>query len=134
MLFNAPGYSNTASFSINAGEIVKVVYNGNGFMIDGGSAIGRMTPDMACYLGTTGYQKFPSGLILQWGTATVPTANTAVAITLPITFPIGLLLNPFVTGASSDGFAYGNNINSASQILVNSTVGGNAVVWFVIGR
>ncbi len=134
VLFNAPGFSNTASFTINPGEIVKVVYTANGFMIDGGSALGRMTPGMTLYVGAAPYQRFPSGLILQWGSTTVSTAGSGVVVTLPITFPNSLLLNPFVTGASNGGFAYSNNAGNASQIVVNSTVGGNTVSWFAVGH
>jgi hypothetical protein len=85
-------------------------------------------------LATNGYQKLPSGLILQWGNVFVSTANSTVTVTLPIAFPIALCLNPFATGASATGFAYSNNNGTASQIVVGSTVGNNTISWFAIGH
>lgn len=38
-------------------------------------------------LGTSGYQKFPNGLIIQWGYSGVLTGNANNAVTFPITFP-----------------------------------------------
>lgn len=37
--------------------------------------------------GTSGYQKLPNGLIIQWGALGVQTANAQVTVTFPIAFP-----------------------------------------------
>lgn len=128
LLFNAPGYSNTASFTINAGEVVKVVFSGNGFMIDGGSALGRMTPDMACYLSDSGYHKLPSGMIFQWGVALFSTTGSSVI------FPIEFPNQPFVvlTGnnESTNTFSVALNL-SKSGFLALKNSGSAAYNYFI---
>ena len=63
--------------------------------------------------GTNGYQKLPSGLIIQWGT-TVGTSPSTV--TLPITFPNSLLGYPIVTDGD-----YGNSSASCGLTGVPTT-------------
>ncbi len=46
----------------------------------------KFTSQFVKYFGTNGYQKLPSGLIIQWGTATT-LANGYITQTLPIAFP-----------------------------------------------
>jgi len=46
-------------------------------------------PEMANSLGSTGYQKFPGGLIFQWGKNSTVAAQ--VTFTFPIAFPNSLL-------------------------------------------
>lgn len=41
----------------------------------------------AAALGASGYQKFPNGLIIQWGNAVVTTASEIVAVSFPLAFP-----------------------------------------------
>jgi len=48
-------------------------------------------------LATSGYQKLPGGLIIQWGTANIPATTTT--ITLPIVYPTAHIL---VIGSSVD--------------------------------
>jgi hypothetical protein len=42
-------------------------------------------------LAASGYQKLPSGLIIQWGREALTTAGTAQSFSLPIAFPTGFL-------------------------------------------
>lgn len=62
---------------------------------------------------SNGYTKLPNGMILQWGTSSVPTANYAVqTITFPIAFPTACL-NVQVCGRTpyyAGGAAYENSI------------------------
>ncbi|MDW7796075.1 gp53-like domain-containing protein, partial [Morganella morganii] len=58
-------------------------------------AVGNSTnqiPDMSFFtlsMGQTGYQKLPSGMIIQWGTVTLDGNGNAFA-TLPIAFPASI--------------------------------------------
>lgn len=47
--------------------------------------------EFANQLGSNGYQKFPGGIVLQWGQAIVPANVGYVEITLPIEFPTATL-------------------------------------------
>ena len=54
-------------------------------------------------LAASGYQRFPSGLIIQWGSA-VTSASVDTAITFPITFPFAtyaVLASPASSGAGA---------------------------------
>lgn len=42
-------------------------------------------------LGTSGYQKLPGGLIMQWGRWSATDADSSTTITFPIAFPTGVL-------------------------------------------
>jgi hypothetical protein len=73
---------------------------------------------------SSGYVKFPSGVIMQWGTVSVG-ANTTAAVTFPTAFPTATgaitLLNinggqipcPSVTSVSTSGFTASNSSNAA---------------------
>jgi hypothetical protein len=57
---------------------------GSALTINGNDIAGSAI--VAKSLGTNGYIKYASGLILQWGQASIETANTATRIELPINF------------------------------------------------
>lgn len=90
-------------------------------------------------LATAGYQKFPSGYILQWGNGTT-NASGVFTTSLPMTFPTaqlgGIACN---YGASSPVVAAVSNL-SATSITVNSfysTTGAGIatqICWFVWGK
>lgn len=68
-------------------------------------------------LATSGYQKIPGGLILQWGRVNLPTAGTTI-FSLPTTFPNACLY----AGASlSDSVTYAWSGNPACAVRINST-------------
>jgi hypothetical protein len=60
--------------------MVQFVSNGTGWIATGGAGYASLT--------TNGYQKLPSGLIIQWGSWTSSgTAGNPIAVTFPIAFP-----------------------------------------------
>jgi hypothetical protein len=72
-------------------------------------------------LSGSGYQRLPSGLIMQWGGGSAP-ANGSVTVTLPIAFP-NAVLNAIVSAGTSpaQNASYGFDALSTSQIrLYNS--------------
>lgn len=102
-------------------------------------ALGQFVSSLAA----NGYQKFPSGLIIQWGLASI-TAQTSAGlpqiVTLPIAFPNSCLT---AIGGSMDGWtttgAYivGAAPYSTSQIYVNLVRSSGAMTvgvrWVAIG-
>lgn len=88
-------------------------------------------------LGSNGYQKFPGGMILQWGTVGAVTSS-GVTFTFPVTFPTACLLVS-VTDRTNQGLATiskaGGNFVSASQgYVVNESAAGDPVNWIAIGH
>ena len=74
-------------------------------------------PDMSFFtlsMGQTGYQKLPSGMIIQWGTVAVDGNGNAFA-TLPIAFPQGIH-GGIGTEASPTGWAANSCIVAAVDI------------------
>lgn len=92
---------------------------------------------------TNGYEKLPSGLIMQWGTTPDYTSESGKIITLPITFPNGIL-NATATLLM---ITINNTTDQAAQVysLTNSSIGVQiqymggsptypvTATWFAIG-
>ena len=75
-------------------------------------------------LATNGYQKLPSGLIIQWGVVSCPasyTGGSPYAFSLPISYPTAHLL----LVASNSGI---NNITDSTQGQINGLSQGK-IVW-----
>jgi len=100
----------------------------------------NLTPVFGSLIAANGYQKFPSGLIIQWGiTGDIP-VDSNLTVTLPIAFPNGILAascNPsnWPTAANTTTGSWSVFILSASQISVNNRTDINSGVfhWIVIG-
>jgi hypothetical protein len=86
-------------------------------------------------LGTSGYQKLPSGLIIQWGTYLSSSSSDVVA-TFPIAFPNGALMlltsQEYTPNSGVIGFSAGIPI-SASQCTFRSNTSGQGSVYMVFG-
>lgn len=83
----------------------------------------------------SGYQKFPGGLILQWGVNNV-NAGTSLTVTLPIAFPNSFVsLTSGVNGATATATNYSNSsIFTVSQLKLSVNTGtGIGVSWIAIG-
>ncbi|WP_145927129.1 hypothetical protein [Jeongeupia sp. USM3] len=90
-------------------------------------------------IATSGYQKLPSGLILQWGIATILGGATATPITMPIQFPhAGFSMTMTWVQASqvtSSPPIYMGGFASQSQFnaFTNQSVGSFGTFWIAIG-
>jgi hypothetical protein len=86
-------------------------------------------------LGTNGYQKFPSGMIMQWGTTASIAGNGSSAIFFPISFPnnclnVQITAQSFSTNQAHDtALAFGNT----GFTLQNRSPGASSFYWFAIG-
>jgi hypothetical protein len=92
--------STVTSLTIGQGGSLRLVARTNGWAAVGGSAqLYAASKEFGSSLATNGYQKLPSGLIVQWGT--IGTSSTAdVAVTFPISFPtaaVAISINPNAT-------------------------------------
>lgn len=80
---------------------------------------------------TSGYQKLPSGLFIQWGSASLTTS--ALTITLPIAFP--------TAGYGVIGFNTQDNLNwpncynlTTSQFTAHSNTGSGGLFYIALGK
>ena len=112
-----PGGSTSSTLVLNTGDTAILQKVGtNTWLLTGGSAVLKYAGNFAASLSGNGYQKLPSGLIIQWGvTSSSVSPGGSFTITLPIAMP--------------------NNIVSAVASLESSVNGttGNAAVTNRIG-
>ena len=140
----------TLASGLNAGDIVELVSFGAFTVADTYTkaetdnalslkvALADFTGANASLTGN-GYQKLPSGLIIQWG-QTVVTSGAETTVTLPISYPSLGVLNIFATrnvlGSATTAIEVHAYYLSSSQIKIGYfiTGGGNAnIMWMTIG-
>lgn len=89
-------------------------------------------------LATNGYQKLPSGLIIQWGASTPSGGNQSIS--LPISFPNSFLaVVPQMADTNTSAYAYvsGTKTSVSAFTLVTRNSAGTATAyltnWIAIG-
>ena len=80
-----------------------------------------------------GYQKFPSGLIFQWGMAEIP-ASDSLAITLPIAFPTAGFQVVATALGSAAPVAFGGNVSTTTVTIFNGYTAAQNVRWMAVGH
>jgi hypothetical protein len=83
---------------------------------------------------SNGYQKLPSGLIIQWGKFTSTVSNSSTAVTFPIAFPNACLS---VTGGTN-GTSVNQYASSAFSITntgcsITNNTAGTIITYIAIG-
>lgn len=100
-------------------------------------------PDMTSFTSlqsSSGYQKLPGGLVMQWVNASAPDGTTSGSVALPIAFPnqtlVALICDSITTGApGSFNLAWSMNTTTKSAIAWVSTAAGvGAFTVLAIGR
>jgi hypothetical protein len=128
------------SVVLQRGDDVWVVKGATGYWycIGGSAKLRYSDGDFGKSLAASGYQKLPSGLIIQWGQLAVTAANTLFTVTLPIAFPTGGLSglgNAQTTTTGSAGAFNFNSFPSASQATFhNSSTYPTGGSFIVVGR
>ena len=96
------------------------------------------TAIVAKSISSTGYIKYVSGLILQWGNSNMPANSTMVQVTFPISFPVAFGTS-LVTQYSDRTAGFYNFISNKSD-LTRMNIQMNAATkntitfnWFAIG-
>jgi hypothetical protein len=92
-------------------------------------------------LATNGYQKFPNGLIIQWGIASTPN-DAYTRVNFPISFGTQCytaLASPIYVGAIGGGSVLGSHVGSVDNSGFSIGVSENIATitqsyWIAIGR
>ena len=107
---NAGAYT---SYTLGAGCDVLLVNDGGIWRGHLGTETLRTSNLFSSSLQSNGYQKLPSGLIVQWGYAN-GSASTDITVTMPITFP-----NRFVSVACAGDYTVGSGVVGAVACWIN---------------
>lgn len=139
------GSGSVASFEMAALDSVDLVClgPGSGWRMVGGSQLNKHTKQLSADIGTSGVQRFPSGLVRQWGTFSAPSvpagSYSTVTITLPEAFSNGYLngsasvsnqgmsnAQPRPNGASKSSIAVAVNNHYTAAMTITG-------IWEVLG-
>jgi hypothetical protein len=106
------GSGSRSSFLTTNGDNVELTFLAGNWYFSGGSAALKYTGGFASSFTSNGYQKLPSGLIIQWMSGTAGGSSTSANNIFPIAFPNALLM---ATGLHFGGDASTNIIADASN-------------------
>ena len=136
--WTAGNVSSTSGATVSGGVLTAAPLAGSvtqQFSVQNATASGQAVAlgQFAALLGTTGYQKLPNGLIIQWGSITCPSAQTATTAYFPIAFPTALLI--VVAGSVSlNSYAgYVALFSTTTYASLFSSNAGGAVSYIAIG-
>jgi hypothetical protein len=99
------------------------------------ASTGNALVDVARSIADPGYVRFSNGLIMQWGTISVP-AGTAT-VTYPLAFPTGTLSAQVTiqNAGTTDFFAPKIESDSATQLVIRNTDALTFTAnWFALGN
>jgi hypothetical protein len=89
-------------------------------------------------LSSNGYQKLPSGLIMQWGTSSSVGQDSTTTVTYPTAFPtavgsVQITGTPAGMILGGQGVHTVSNVSTSSFVIQNGTDGTMPFYWFAIG-
>lgn len=124
------GGGSLSSVTLLGGDSLEFVTNGAGWFLMGGVGQAKYSKSFDSSLATNGYQKLPSGLIIQWGNSSATSAGNV--ITLPVAFPslcaaVHLTVNN--TSAAAVTLAATQTLSQITAYSTN-TVG---IRWIAVG-
>jgi hypothetical protein len=128
-IINHADGSEISSLTISTGESVIITKGTSNWGIIGGSEQLKKAAMFNSSLSQNGYQKFPSGLILQWGSLTTSNAGDT-NVSFPITFPNNILslvaseyTGSATNAANSPIIGLGSQTNSGFVVSTYNTAG-----------
>lgn len=135
-----PNSNGTNTVVLNNGDNLTLVSSGAGwFAVSGTAVLGNALQSFGNSLAAGGYQRLPTGLIIQWGSVTSSSAGD-VSVTFPIAFPVSIFSIALGLNAAGQGCSVeysGQTISgfTASAWTTNSTrLNGAPINWIAIGR
>jgi hypothetical protein len=116
-----------SSQSLDFGTSISLVSDGTNWIVINGNG--------AASFAASGYQKLPSGLIMQWSKVTTAAANTPVTWTYPLSFPTAVV-SVVATLINTSGATYTSSVvltPTASAAQIQSTYTSAATYVLAIG-
>lgn len=129
------------SITFGVGDNITFVKAANGYWFAQGAAALGGTAQFVNSISALGYQKLPSGLIIQWGSSTYSGASDSTALyNYPIAFPTAPLSIAGQIGAALGNATLGFQNSSASQFNVGyhsssgAAAGGLSFNYIAVGH
>ncbi|TCS38470.1 hypothetical protein EDC30_102209 [Paucimonas lemoignei] len=128
--------SNT--FILGNNETLELVSAGTLYLVIGGSGLSYRTGGFNVNAIASGWQRLPSGLIIQWGNGTA-SASGAQTMTYPLAFPnaaLQVLVAPIATGSARSATLFGVSSSNFGFEMWSTTTGtrvAEAVAFYAIG-
>ena len=125
------GLVNTPSITLPGGNSFTLITDGASWSVVGGNG--------AASLATPGYQKLPSGLIIQWGLSGVIAQASSLVITYPIAFPnasFAAYATPNTPSLNANVYSVGVWSNTNATLAITNNSGSSGIVtarWLAIG-
>jgi hypothetical protein len=129
VLHNADGSGFRTTFTLEADRVVasRDLYVGSNLVHHAGNSPSS--------LGNTGYQRFPSGFIIQYGAVSNVQPNTVTSITFPIAFPtIARSVSAIVETTSSSVAVTCSNITATGCNIQHNDSAARTVRWIAVGN
>ncbi len=126
------------SIAVNGGESLDVVAHATGWVAIGGSmSLAYASSSFGASLAANGYQKLPSGMIIQWGSSSAISSGSQLTITLPIAMP-SALLRVFATAETSTSDTTPvsggwSSVSTSQFVLRNKSTAASLFSWMAIG-
>jgi len=103
-------------------------------MVGGSMLLSRSASLFGSSAAASGYQKLPSGLMLQWGRASLPNSNVQHTFSFPVAFPNACLSLVGIEFGSTPTIGYSTTAWTASQFNLICNVAGTVASWIAIGN
>lgn len=127
------------TITANSLAVFRRLKGGGGWAMDSGDFALKYSPGFGSMAGLSGYQRLPSGIIIQWGLGGLINAGGSMTITRPITFPNAALLTIVGNSTSAGGASYYSTLGvqyvDGAQFKVYAMGAGQPnVPWISIGH
>lgn len=128
----------SGSVTLMGGDTASFVWGGTGWLM-AGPALQRVA-GMTFSFGASGWQRLPSGMILQWGTTTTIAQGGNALVTFPVTFPSAIFsayATPISTVDNTNSYSVATRAETLSNMRVTNNSGSSGVVaarWLAFGN
>jgi hypothetical protein len=125
----------------NSGAASGTTFNGSSAVTISANTFGALTSSSFTgsnqSLASSGYQKLPGGLIIQWGYSTG--SSNAISVSFPISFPNSVFsvtcntANRTSSGSNGWNYVYGVSTSGFTMLVETNSTGGYTGYWMAIG-
>ena len=138
--FNSPNVFKQTTITITAGEEVGLIYDGvSSFVIENNLAGLRFSANFLQSGAANGYQKLPSGILMQWGSLAPLTGGNTATATFSIAFSSAVYLvlaNPNTAAGQTPASANPGAITT-SAVIINGNYSSTlsyGINWLALGK